>query len=124
MRTGCGPQVSRPAEVATTGGRNCGLVWSVGAGICGVRRTQHARLTGFRKLLGGAAFPGAPRGSFSASPLNRIVVGRKGWVRGLAAMHGAGRQVVGRQRSGSWVNFRILGKFLIAIFGMLLPSKR
>src|ERR1700688_2331181 len=57
-----------PRESIPTGGRDFGLMWSVGTGVSGIYRTQQTQLTTSSNLLVPAGVPGCPGDSFSGPP--------------------------------------------------------
>jgi hypothetical protein len=64
--------VDPPRESIPSGGRDFGLVWSVGAGISGVYRTQQTQLTTSSNLLVPAACSALSDSSFCGPPFTSV----------------------------------------------------
>src|SRR5579872_4794129 len=69
-----------PRESIPTGGRDFGLVWSFGAGISGIYRTQQTQLTTSNRLPSSTASSALSLDSFSDPPFTFAEGGTKSWM--------------------------------------------
>jgi len=69
-----------PRESIPTGGRDFGLVWSFGAGVSGIYRTQQTQLTTSNRLPSSTASSALSLDSFSDPPFTFAEGGTKSWM--------------------------------------------